>query len=127
MTITDTPPQHFERSNTRLGTLLAGYDASWDAKHQAELEFTRLQAEHDNLVAAIKAEAANRGLPERVDIDAKCLRNKLRLNVFDRTDVTKVGKELLKLQYPKLWKLVTHTYPVQTLSRLTGAAHQKAA
>ena len=127
MTTTDTPVQHFERANSRLGTLLAGYDASWNAKHQAELAFNRAQAEHDNLVAAIKAEAANRGLPQRVDIDAKCLRHKLRLATGSRTSITKLGKELLQTQHPKLWKMITRTDPVQTLIRLTGAAHDKAA
>jgi hypothetical protein len=117
------PPTYEFDGRSRIGKLLAGYDASYSRKDAAAKQAEGLQAEHDLLVAAIKAEVENLGLDRienKLNLDSAKLDFILRLGTGDRTEITKDGKALLQTQHPKLWAQITDTKSVTTLRRLTG-------
>lgn len=123
ITHTTTIPQYNYDNRSRMGKLLAAYDASYERKNKAKQVFEELEAEHDTLVDAIKAEAANLGLDTadgKLNLDHPKLAYILRLGHGSRTLITEAGKHLLQTQHPKLWAQITESIPVTSLRRLTG-------
>jgi hypothetical protein len=119
-------PTHKTDSRTRMGKLLAGYQMLVDARDKAKAEYDAKQNDLDVCVEAIKAEAANLKLPDKVNLDSDRLAAVLRLNTYPQTRITDTGKSWLQRHHPEIWIKITETSPVTRLSRLTGAQWQKA-